>query len=48
MEHTTKADLVTLTLKMRVCVACNLLRASPALWVSSLDPPLRGEKAGES
>ena len=48
LEHTTKADLVTLTLKMRVCAACNLLRASPALWVSSLDPPLRGEKASES
>ena len=31
MEYTTKADLVTLTLKMRVYAVWNLLRASPAL-----------------
>ena len=48
LEYTKKMDLVTLTLKMRVCAGQNLLRASPALWVSSLEPPLRGDKAGES
>ena len=48
LEYTTKADLVTLTLKMRVCAGQNLLRPSLALWVSSLELPLRGKKAGES
>ena len=31
LEYTTKADLVTLTLKMRVYAVWNLLRVSPAL-----------------
>ena len=48
LEYTKKMDLVTLTLKMRVCAGQNLLRPSLALWVSSLELPLRGKKAGES
>ena len=48
LQYTKKADLMTLTLKMRVCAGQNLLRVSLALWVSSLDPPVRGEMAGES
>ena len=42
LEYTKKVDLVTLTLKMRVCAVWNLLRVSPSLGVSSLGR-LRGE-----
>ena len=48
LKFTKKVELVTLTLKMRVCAGQDLLRASLVLWVSSLNLHLRGEKAGES